>query len=189
LTQCVSDIWSTIHAYDGWVCSIEVYASRWEFLDKVRESFSSEVWTCHVGPESLHSELLVLQLPKLHVSVNCNLHVFLKSWVCFRLIPCAKALDVLFSFKSIMIIIIASTYSKVMYDEHWAFSSQVLPVLLSPGFLILFLYGPRPLSCRLLYIYFPFIKPNGVFSVHTCETILVLWTLFYWSIIRALRKM
>jgi hypothetical protein len=25
--------------------------------------------------------------------------------------------------------------------------------------------------------------------VHTCETILVLWTLFYWSIIRALRKM
>jgi hypothetical protein len=28
LTQCVSDIWSTIHPYDGWVCSIEVYASR-----------------------------------------------------------------------------------------------------------------------------------------------------------------
>jgi hypothetical protein len=28
LTQCVSDIWSTIHKYDGWVCSIEVYASR-----------------------------------------------------------------------------------------------------------------------------------------------------------------
>jgi hypothetical protein len=43
LIQCLSDIWSIIRAYDGWVCSIEVYASRWEFLDTVRESLSSEV--------------------------------------------------------------------------------------------------------------------------------------------------
>ncbi len=28
LTQCVSDIWSTVCAYGGWACSIEVHASR-----------------------------------------------------------------------------------------------------------------------------------------------------------------
>jgi hypothetical protein len=28
LTQCVSGIWSTMCAYGGWACSIEVHASR-----------------------------------------------------------------------------------------------------------------------------------------------------------------
>jgi hypothetical protein len=28
LTQCVSDIWSTMCAYGGWACSIGVHASR-----------------------------------------------------------------------------------------------------------------------------------------------------------------
>jgi hypothetical protein len=28
LTQCVSDIWSTMCAYGGWACSIAVHASR-----------------------------------------------------------------------------------------------------------------------------------------------------------------
>jgi hypothetical protein len=37
LTQCVSDIWSTMCAYGGWACSIEVHASGCEVLDPGRE--------------------------------------------------------------------------------------------------------------------------------------------------------
>jgi hypothetical protein len=36
MTQCMSAIWSVVSAYDGWACSIEVYACRWEILDPVR---------------------------------------------------------------------------------------------------------------------------------------------------------
>jgi hypothetical protein len=31
-TQCVIDIWNIMYAYDGWACSIEMQASRWEVL-------------------------------------------------------------------------------------------------------------------------------------------------------------
>jgi hypothetical protein len=40
LTQCVSDIWSTMSAYGGWARSIEVHASRSEVLDPVGKVFS-----------------------------------------------------------------------------------------------------------------------------------------------------
>jgi hypothetical protein len=40
LTQCVSETWSTMCAYDGWACCIEVHASGWEILHPVREVFS-----------------------------------------------------------------------------------------------------------------------------------------------------
>jgi hypothetical protein len=36
----VSDIWSTMCAYDGWACSIEMDAFTREVLDRVREVFS-----------------------------------------------------------------------------------------------------------------------------------------------------
>jgi len=40
LTQCASNIWSTMSAYGGCACSIEVHASRSEVLDPIREVFS-----------------------------------------------------------------------------------------------------------------------------------------------------
>jgi hypothetical protein len=30
---CVSDIQHTMHAYNGWACSMKVHASKWEALD------------------------------------------------------------------------------------------------------------------------------------------------------------
>jgi hypothetical protein len=36
----VSDIWSTMCAYGGWACSIEMDAFTREVLDQVREVFS-----------------------------------------------------------------------------------------------------------------------------------------------------
>ncbi len=40
LTQCVSETWSTMCAYDRWACCIEVHVSSWEILHPVREVFS-----------------------------------------------------------------------------------------------------------------------------------------------------
>jgi hypothetical protein len=43
LTQCASHIWSTMSAYGGCACSIEVHASRSKVLDPIREVFSLEL--------------------------------------------------------------------------------------------------------------------------------------------------
>lgn len=49
LIQYVSDTWSIFCTCDGWICPIEMHASRWEALDPVNGNFWLEVWTCHMG--------------------------------------------------------------------------------------------------------------------------------------------
>ncbi len=62
LTQHVSDIWSIMHAYQEWTCSIQVHLSEWEVLNRVRATATyvqyvsrqikigwRKVKTCHLG--------------------------------------------------------------------------------------------------------------------------------------------
>jgi len=69
LTQCVSDIYSTlICAFCGCACSIEIHTSRWESsMSSVRKVFSLKFEPAKKKrAESLHNELLVLTIKLFH---------------------------------------------------------------------------------------------------------------------------
>jgi hypothetical protein len=57
------DIWRTMCAYDGWACSVEVHAFRWQVLHQVREVFSSEFAPAIMGSNNV---------------MHCSLHIAFK---------------------------------------------------------------------------------------------------------------
>ncbi len=63
-------IWRTMCAYDGWACSIKVYAPKWEVLDPIREVFCLMFEPVIKGSHYVMSCLFLFLL--LCVSVVCT---------------------------------------------------------------------------------------------------------------------